>query len=146
MKFDPDNEVVQLCAQGMDKEGQGSPEEAAKLYYLAWDKATDSFEKFTAAHYVARQQKNVTDKLTWDKIALEYAIKADNNSVKDTFPSLYLNIAKCYEDLNDYDHAREHYQLASSYIHLLPDDGYGRMIRSGISAGLERVIHKKNQA
>lgn len=58
------------------------------------------------------------------------------------YPSLYLNIAKCYEDLNDSDNAYSNYQLASSYTNYLADDGYGKMIRSGIEGGLTRTLQK----
>jgi rifampin ADP-ribosylating transferase len=35
MEFDPDNIVVKFCAQGMDMEGKGKPEEASKLFLQA---------------------------------------------------------------------------------------------------------------
>jgi len=139
MEFDPNNNVVKLCAQGMDMEGKGKPEEASKLFLQAWNEATNDFEKFTAAHYVARHQKNVNDKLKWDEIALQLALKINNDTVKGTFPSLYLNIAKCYEDLNDLDNAKKNYDLALSFANLLPDNGYGNMVKGGIMKGIARV-------
>jgi tetratricopeptide (TPR) repeat protein len=139
MQFDPNNNVVRLCAQGMDMEGEGRPEEASKLFFQAWNEATNDFEKFTAAHYVARHQKSVNDKLKWDETALQLALKINNETVKGTFPSLYLNIAKCYEDLKDLDNARKNYQLALSFTNLLPDSGYGNMIKGGIMNGIARV-------
>jgi tetratricopeptide (TPR) repeat protein len=139
MEFDPDNIVVKLCAQGMDMEGKGKPEEASKLFLQAWNEATNDFEKFTAAHYVARHQKNVADKLKWDETALELALKINNDTVKGTFSSLYLNIAKCYEDLTDLDNAKRNYELALSFTNLLPDTGYGNMIKGGILNGMARV-------
>lgn len=142
MQFDPDNNVVKLCAKGMEMEGQGKPKEAIKLFLRAWNEATNDVEKFTAAHYVARHQESVADKLKWDKIALSFALKTKDNNVKETFPSLYLNIAKCYEDLKDLDNAKENYQSALSFSSLLPDDGYGKMIKSGIMNGIERVTPK----
>jgi hypothetical protein len=56
MQFDPNNNIVKLCTQGMSLEGEGKKEEALKLFQQAWDEATHDFEKFTAAHYVARHQ------------------------------------------------------------------------------------------
>jgi rifampin ADP-ribosylating transferase len=67
MQFDPNNNVIKLCAQGMDMETEGLTEEANKLFLQAWSEATNDFEKFTAAHYVARYQKSVADKLRWDE-------------------------------------------------------------------------------
>jgi hypothetical protein len=139
MQFDPNNNVVKLCTQGMDMEGEGKPEDASRLFLQAWNEATNDFEKFTAAHYVARHQKNIADKLKWDETALQLALKINNDTVKGFFPSLYLNIAKCYEDLNDFDNARKNYQIALSFTNLLPDSGYGNMIKGGIINGIARV-------
>lgn len=139
MQFDQNNNVVKLCAQGMDMEGKSKPEDASKLFLQAWNEATNDFEKFTAAHYVARHQKSVADKLKWDETALQLALKINDDTIKGTYPSLYLNIAKCYEDLNDIDNARTNYQLALSFSHLLANDGYGNMIRNGIKNGIKRV-------
>ncbi|WP_152270737.1 tetratricopeptide repeat protein [Agriterribacter humi] len=139
MEFDSNNNVVKLCAQGMDLEGKGKLEEASKLFLQAWDEATNDFEKFTAAHYVARHQKTVVDKLNWDETALNLALKINDDKMKGSYPSLYLNIAKCYEDLKDVDNAKKNYQLALSFTNLLPDNGYGKMIKCGILNGIERV-------
>ena len=139
MEVDPNNPVVKLCTLGMDLEGQGKPEEASKLFLKGWNEATNDFDKFTAAHYVARHQKSVADKLKWDETALQLALKIKDSAVKEVFPSLYLNIAKCYEDLNDFSNAKQNYQLALSFSNWLPDNGYGNMIKGGIMKGIERV-------
>ena len=57
MQFDPDNNIVKLCAQGMNFEGEGKNEEALKLYQHAWNETTNDFEKFTAAHYSPASKK-----------------------------------------------------------------------------------------
>ena|SRR5450631_1677400 len=139
MQFDPNNNVVRLCAQGMEMETKDKTEEANKLFLQAWDEATNDFEKFTSAHYVARHQKSIADKLMWDEIALNLALKIKDEPIKANYASLYLNIAKCYEDLNDIDNAKKNYQLALSFTNLLPDNGYGKMIKGGIVNGIERV-------
>lgn len=139
MQFDTNNNVIKLCVQGMDMETKGLTEEASKLFLQAWNEAANDFEKFTAAHYVAKHQKDVSGKLKWDKIALQLALKINDETVKGSYPSLYLNIAKCYEDLDDYDNAKKNYQLALSFTNLLPDNGYGNMIKGGITKGIERV-------
>ena len=123
----------------MELEGQGKLEEATNLFLQAWNKAAHDFEKFTAAHYVARHQKTVSDKLKWDCIALDFAIKIGDENVSACFPSLYLNIAKCYEDLNDFLNAGKNYQLALSFTASLANDGYGNMIKGGIMNGIRRV-------
>ncbi len=139
MQFDPENNIVILCAQGMQLEGKGKPVEAANQFQQAWNEATTTTEKFIAAHYVARHQPTVADKLKWDETAMDYALKIDNLEIKSAFPSLYLNIAKCYEDMNELDRAYDHYQLAFSFVSFLSDDGYGNMIKSGINKAIERV-------
>src|SRR5258708_31371703 len=139
MLFDPDNKIVKLCADGMILEGKGKPQEAYQLFLQAWDEAANDIEKFTAAHYVARHQKTIPDKLKWDELALASVLKINEENIKETFPSLYLNIAKCYEDLKDFTIAKTNYELALSFADNLPDNGYGKMIRSGIMSGLERV-------
>ena len=56
-----------------------------------------------------------------------------------TLPSLYLNIGKCYEDLNDFENARKNYLSAKSYFDFLPSDGYGNLIKMGVESGIKRV-------
>jgi len=136
MLFDANNKIVQLCARGMELEAT-QPDIAKNLFMQAWDASTNDFEKFTAAHYVARHQTSIKDKLYWDKIALEFALKVDD--IRSYYPSLYLNIAKCYEDLHDYGNAKINYQKAFSYEADLPGDGYGQMIRQGIANGIKRI-------
>ena len=139
MEFDPDNPIVKLCARGMDMEEQGKPEEASILFLQAWNESTNDFEKFISAHYLARHQKSPASKLTCDETALQLALKMNDDTIKSSFPSLYLNIAKDYEDLNEFDKARKNYELALSFTDFLPDDGYGKMIKDGIISGIERV-------
>lgn len=137
--YDPENKIVQLCAQGMSLEGEGKNDEAHQLFLQAWEESTNDFEKFTSAHYVARHQKSVADKLKWDEIALNLALGLKEKEVKGAYPSLYLNVAKGYEDLGELKQARKHYELALSFVDALADEGYGRMIREGIKSGMERV-------
>ncbi|MEP7324227.1 MAG: rRNA adenine methyltransferase [Saprospiraceae bacterium] len=139
MLFDPENDIVKLCAHGMALEGEGKSEEASGVFMKAWNEATNDVEKFTAAHYVARHQHSVADKLIWDKKALEIALNIEDEQIQSMFPSLYLNIAKCYEDLNDYELAGENYQSAILYSNQQPDTGYNHMIKGGILNGIKRL-------
>lgn len=107
----------------MDMEGKGKPEEAGAVFLQAWNEATTDFEKFIAAHYVARHQKNVPDKLKWTETALQFALKINDDTVKSAFPSLYLNLAKCYEDLSDPDNAKKNHDLAISFKEKPSDRG-----------------------
>jgi rifampin ADP-ribosylating transferase len=120
-------------------EGEGKPAEAKQMFLNAWNEAVTDSEKFTAAHYLARKQSTVEEKLKWDMTALEFALKVKKDEMKGTFSSLYLNIGKCYEDLHDMENAKSNYLLAESYSEFLQEDGYGNMIRNGIKSALERV-------
>ena len=53
MQFDPNNEVVKLCAEGMSAEFEGNLDQAHHIFQQAWDRATNDFEAFTSAHYLA---------------------------------------------------------------------------------------------
>src|SRR5579872_1920391 len=123
MEFNPNNHIIKLCIQGMDLEGKGKPEEVSRLFLQAWDEAANDFEKFITAHFLARHQKNVSDKLKWLETALQFALKVNNDNVKGAFPSLYSNIAKCCEELNDLDNAKKNYELAISFKDKPSDKG-----------------------
>ena len=139
MEFNQASKTVQLCAKGMELEGQGQLTDAFNHFNEAWSVATDDIEKCTAAHYIARHQKSIADKFKWDLTALQFALNIKDDSVGEFLPSLYLNIAKCHEDLRDYDNAKTNYLLAFSFSDRLPDNGYSNMIKGGIKNGLDRV-------
>jgi len=115
MEFNPANNIVKLSLKAMDMEAQGKPEEAGKLFLQAWNEATDDLEKFIAAHYLARHQEDVSNKLKWLETALHFALKINNDSVNSALPFLYLNIAKCYEELCNPADAKKNYVLAASF-------------------------------
>ena len=123
MEFNPSNPVIKLCVQGMGLEDKGEAEKASRIFLQAWNEATNDFEKFTAAYYVARHQENVRDKLRWLEISLQYALGINDEAVKAAFPFLYSNIAQCYEDLNDLDSAKKYFELANSFTDDPSDNG-----------------------
>jgi Rifampin ADP-ribosyl transferase len=123
MEFNPNNNVVKLCIQGMGMEEKSRPEDASRLFLQAWNEATNDFEKYTAAFYVARHQKSVPEKLKWLETTLQFALRINDESVKGAFSSLYLNIAKCYEELSDPDNAKKNNDLAISFKDQLSDKG-----------------------
>ncbi|RYD54997.1 MAG: NAD(+)--rifampin ADP-ribosyltransferase [Sphingobacteriales bacterium] len=123
MEFSPANHIVKLCLQGMDMEEKGKPEEAGKLFLQAWNEATDDFEKFTAAHYIARQQANATDKLKWLQTGLQLALNINDDTVNSALPNLYRNIAKCYEEMGDPNNATKNYNLTAAVANNTTDKG-----------------------
>jgi len=123
IQFDPRNNIVQLCLQGMGMDDNGKPEDASLLFLKAWSESTDDFERFLSAYFVARHQENVSDRLKWLETSLEFAIKLNDEAVKSALPSLYVNIAKCHEELCDTDKAKGNYELADSYKGTPSDKG-----------------------
>jgi tetratricopeptide (TPR) repeat protein len=123
MEFNPNNHIVKLCLQGMGIAEKGKDDEANKLFLQAWNESTDDFEKFIAAHYVARHKKDISDKLKWLETTLQFALKINNDSVKSAFPFLYSEIAKCLEELGNPDKAKQNYELAISFDEKPSDKG-----------------------
>lgn len=87
MEFNPNNNVIKLCVEGMAMEEKGELEEGSRIFLQAWNEATNDLEKYLAAYYVARHQKNVADKLKWLETSLQFALTINNDSVKGAFPS-----------------------------------------------------------
>jgi len=123
MEFNPNNNVIKLCLQGMGMEDKGNSEEARRLFLQAWSESTNDFEKFTAAYYVARHQDTVGDRLKWLETSLQSALKINDVTVNSAFPALYSNIAKCYEVLDDLDSAEKNRELADSFTDKPSDTG-----------------------
>jgi len=123
MEFNPSNNVIRLCVQGMAMEDRGKPDEASKVFLQAWNEATNDFEKYIAAYYVARHQENGSDKLKWLETSLQFALKVNDESSLSALPNLYSNIAKCHEDLGDRDNAKKNFELADSFAGNPTDNG-----------------------
>lgn len=122
----------------MELEGY-QPEEAERLFMQAWNNSSNEEERFISAHYVARCQKTNTKKLAWNKTALQAALNSYNEASTQALPSLYLNVAKCYEDMNETEPVRKNYELALSFCHFSENDGYGKWTENAIRNGLERI-------
>lgn len=138
MNFDPDNEIVKLCAQGIETEGKGEIAKAKTMYTEAWEKASNDKERYIAAHYLARNQDKETA-LHWNQKAVDHALLIKDEDISHSLPSLYLNLGHSYEQLGHKKPAQQHYKNAAKYAEALDDDGYGKMTKAGIMAALERV-------
>lgn len=123
MEFSPFNAVVKLCLQGMDLEDKNQKEQANLVFHQAWEEATNDFERFLAAHYIARHQNTVADRLHWLETALTCAVKVDSNAVHSALPALYNNIALCYEQVNNPEKAKEYADVANSIRYNPSDKG-----------------------
>jgi hypothetical protein len=114
-----DNPVVKLCIEGSRAEYERRPDEARALYWQAWQSASNDYEACIAAHYVARFQPGPKEILYWNQEALNRANLVDNESVREFYPSLYLNMGHSYELLDDPIEAKRFFDLAAGlgYAH-----------------------------
>ncbi|QXV64238.1 NAD(+)--rifampin ADP-ribosyltransferase [Mucilaginibacter sp. 21P] len=116
MDFNPYDPIIQLCIQGMQLEDTGDLKAAGKVYKQVWNDATNDFEKFLGAWFVARVETGIEDRLKWYGTALQLAAAIDNDAVKAALPLLYTKMAECYESLGNTDEANKHRKLASASI------------------------------
>ena len=144
MDIDPGNKIVKLCSEGMNAEFEGRLEESGALFTQAWELSTTDFEAFIAAHYMARRQLSLEDKLKWNLESYHLANKIQGDSMIRYLPSLCLNVGKSYEDLGNRQEAIQYYQLGAHYADSLSDKPYGNMIKSGITERLKRMGISKN--
>nr|WP_218921369.1 NAD(+)--rifampin ADP-ribosyltransferase [Bacillus massilionigeriensis] len=114
MKFNPNNVVIKLCVSGLELEDSGNIEDALTMFHKAWNEATDDYERFIAAYHLARQQKSIAEELKWMETSLQCALKINDENVKSAYPTLYSNIAKCYEELGDSKNAKRNDELSNS--------------------------------
>lgn len=141
--MDPENAVVKLCVEGMQAEGDGDYERARRLFADAWTTAQDDYEACIAAHYVARHQSTAEDTLRWNEESVRLADAVGDDRVADFYPSLFLNLGHSYEALGRQAEAKRYYDLAASRAEQLADDRYGRIVRSGVTAGQQRIASQE---
>jgi rifampin ADP-ribosylating transferase len=114
IKFDPNNAIIKLCMSGLGLEDSGNSEDAITMFHKAWHEATNDYERFIASYHIACIQKSISNKLKWMKTSLQCALKINDDNVKSAYSTLYLNIAKCYEELGDSENAKRNYELSNS--------------------------------
>jgi tetratricopeptide (TPR) repeat protein len=140
VSMDSRNPVIVLCVAGMTAEARGHQEDARALFRQAWESSTDDFERCVAAHFLARHQDNATQTLAWHRAALAHAQQVGDERVQGFFASLYLNLGWAHEQLEQWEEARDAYAHAAESTASLGDDGYGRLVRRGISAAQRRTV------
>jgi hypothetical protein len=111
--MDTSNPVVQLCLQGSRAEFERRLEAARSLYQQAWEARTDDYDACIAAHYLARFQDGPEESLRWNQLALLHAEAADDERVREFYPSLYLNLGRSHEILGNQAEAKRYYDLAA---------------------------------
>jgi hypothetical protein len=111
--MDLNNPIIQLCMEGSRAEFEHRINDARLLYDQAWRNHKDDYEACIAAHYVARFQETLEDTLHWNQAALNHADAANDERVRDFYPSLFVNLGHSYEALGDQVNAQSYYQLAA---------------------------------
>ncbi len=112
MEFSPTNPIVRLCLQAMAQEAAADLASAATIFTQAWNDASDDFEKFLSAFFLARHQVSLDDCLRWYDKALEHAQRVDDVAARSAVVSVHLYIARCYEEMGDRESAQHHRELA----------------------------------
>lgn len=106
-----------------------------------WGETGDPLHRCTIAHFVADLQDAVADELRWDERALAVAAELTDERaqqhdpsfrVRAFLPSLHLNLADAHRRLGNVPAARHHLTAAEADIDSLPDDDYGRLVRTGM--------------
>jgi hypothetical protein len=111
--MDVTNHVIRLCLEGTRAEFEKRPDDARALYQQAWDARQDDYEACIAAHYVARFQDSSEHSLYWNQRALQHANAVGDERVRGFYPSLYLNLGRSYETVNDRGESQRYYELAA---------------------------------
>lgn len=108
-----DNPVIKMCIAGTRAEFDGRTDDARILYWQAWEASTNDYEACIAAHYVARFQESPEVTLRWNQVALKRADAVTDESVREFYPSLYLNLGHSYELLGNQAEAQKYFDLAA---------------------------------
>lgn len=123
VQFDPHNSIIQLCMKGMAFEESGHLDAAIKAFREAWKQSSNDYERFIAAYHLGIRQADRTEKLRWLEKSLSFALKIDDENVKSAYPTLYSNIAKGYEAMDNTEKARKNMEFSRSYLGQLTDTG-----------------------
>jgi hypothetical protein len=147
---EPD-EIMQRIGEGIAASQRGERSLARSIFEAVWDQiggtAGDPFHRCAVAHSMADVQDDLEDELAWDLRALEAANLLTDERVQaggvagtalGFYPSLHLNLADVYFRLGRTESALEHVRLGNEAVGALPDDGYGAMIREGLT----RIEHQ----
>lgn len=105
-EFSPHHPIVKLCLQGMTLQAEGRPEQAGVHFQQAWEAAESDHEKFLTTYFLARHQDTPADQLKWQEVALELALKIDDDSVRSALPMIYQEMAALYEAMKEPEKAR----------------------------------------
>ncbi|CAM01190.1 ClpX C4-type zinc finger protein [Saccharopolyspora erythraea NRRL 2338] len=136
-----DDPIMATIAQVQQAALQGRREQAASAYERLWSQVEHGrpLHRVSVAHYMADLQDGPAEELRWDERALEAAAEvtpqhADASPVAPLRASLHVNAARALHELGRGEDARRQLEAARQTERMLPEDGYGRLVRSRIDA------------
>lgn len=124
---------------------QGNTAHAREILGALWSSVGangDALHRVTIGHYLADLHDHPADALTWDLRALDAADALTDEraqqhhsslNVRGFYPSLHLSLADNYRRLGAFDTAHQHLDAARGRLDALSDDGYGEVVRAGLS-------------
>ncbi len=146
-----DNTMARI-GRGIELSQRGDRAAARGLFAEIWDdiggEAGDAFHRCALAYSMADVQDEAHEELMWDLRALAAADAITDDRAADAgvaapvaafYPSLHLNLGECFRKVGDLERAREHLRRGQRALPSLADDGYGRLVRSGLDRLAERL-------
>ena len=128
-----DSVMIDTIGQAQDLVASGDHEGARALYDALWVeaiRAEDQYQACVVAHFLAHAHIEPDAQLDWHLRALQAADNMGDERVRAFYPSLHANLGDVYLRLGNLTRAQEHIDKARETEHILPDDGYGRLVRS----------------
>jgi hypothetical protein len=136
-----DDPIMATIAQVQQLALQGQREQAASAYEQLWPQVEHGrlLHRICLAHYMADLQDDPVEELRWDERALEAAAEitpqdTDAAAVAPLRASLHVNTARTLHKLGRQEAARQQLAAARQAEQALPENGYGRLVRSQIDA------------
>ena len=123
--------MIDKIGQAQDLAANGDRESARALYDALWAEATragDQYQACVVAHFLAHTHVEPEAQLDRHLRALQTANAVGDERVRAFYPSLHANLGDVYLCLGNL--TQEHIDKARETEHILPDDGYGRLVRS----------------
>ena len=147
----PDTTMAEV-GRGMALSHSGERDAARRVFEAVWEdiggEDGEPLHRCAIAHAMADVQDDPADELTWDLRALAAADLISDARASEAgmtasaaalYPSLHLNLGECYRKLGQPEPARVHLRRGLAATSALPDDGYGRMVRTGLERLSDRL-------
>lgn len=125
--------MMEKIGRAQDLAANDDRDGARTLYSDMWAEAThaeDQYQACVVAHFMAHAHVDPEAQRDWHLRALHAADAVGDERVRGFYPSLYANLGEVNLRLGNLAQAREYISRANEVQQVLPDDGYGRLIRS----------------